>query len=76
MYNAKNILEVPLDFPFIAYLLNSNNEKSAKCNLTFRWDNFFFHLLEILTSTYSKYIALLSEFSFQKKRKVPDGKFI
>ena len=47
VYSAKNILEVtlglkfPLDFLFIAYLLNSNYEKSAEYNPTFRRDNFF-----------------------------------
>ena len=29
------------EFLFIAYLLNSNYEKLAKCNPTFRRDNFF-----------------------------------
>ena len=36
MYNDKNILKVPLGLSFIAYLLNSNYEKSAKYNPTFR----------------------------------------
>ena len=52
------------DFPFIAYLLNSNYEKSAECNPTFRQDNFF------SIPKYwqvSKFTALLSEFSFPKK---------
>ena len=31
----------PLDFPFIAYLLNWNYEKSVKCNHTLVWDKFF-----------------------------------
>ena len=41
VYNEKNILEVPLRLSFIAYLLNSNYEKSAECNPTFWQDNFF-----------------------------------
>ena len=49
VYNEKNILEVPPDFPFIAYLLNLNYEKSAECNPTFPWDRLFFHS-KILTS--------------------------
>ena len=64
MYNGKNILEVPLRPSFIAYLLNSNYEKSAECNPTFWQDNFF------SIPKYwqvSKYTALLSEFTFPKK---------
>ena len=41
VYNAKNMLEVLLGLSTLAYLLNSNYEKSAKCNPTFRRDNFF-----------------------------------
>ena len=58
--NAKNILEVPSDtgqsdfpfnsIPFHLAKLELCYEKSAKCNPTFWWDNFFSHPLEILTS--------------------------
>ena len=57
----------PLDFPFIAYLLNSNYEKSAKCNPSFLRDNFFSMLPKYWQV--SKYTAMLSEFSFPKKGK-------
>ena len=67
VYIEKNILEVPLDFPFIAYLLNSKYEKLAECNSTFKRDKFFFILLKYCQV--SKYTALLSEFSFPKKAK-------
>ena len=66
VYNEKNILEVPLG-TFIAYLLTSNYEKSAKCNPTFRRDNFFSILPKYLQV--SKYTAMLSEFSFPNKGK-------
>ena len=46
MYSEKNYLDVPLDFPFIAYPLNSNYEKSSKHNPTFLRDKFFSILLE------------------------------
>ena len=41
VYNEKTCQEFPLDFPFIAYLLNLNYEKSAECNSTFLSDKFF-----------------------------------
>ena len=41
VYNAKNMLEVLLGLSTLAYLLNSNYEKSAKCNPTFLWYKFF-----------------------------------
>ena len=57
----------PLDFPFIAYLLNPNYEKPAKCSLSFRRDKF----LSILWKNWlvSKYTALLSKLIFRKKGK-------
>ena len=67
VYIEKNILEVPLDFPFIAYLLNSNYEKLAECNSTFKRDKFFSILLKYCQV--SKCAVLLSEFSFPKKAK-------
>ena len=67
VYNEKNILEVPLGLSFIPYLLNSNYEKLARCNPTFRWDEFFSILLKYWQV--SKYTVLLNEFRFPKKRK-------
>ena len=68
VYNEFKFLEVlPLDFPFIAYFLNSNYEKSAKCNPTFLRDNFFSMLPKYWQV--SKYTAMLSEFSFPKTGK-------
>ena len=63
----KTSYKFPSDFPFIAYLLNSNYEKSLKCNPTFRWDIFFPILSKYGQA--SKSTALLSEFSFPKKGK-------
>ena len=65
VFNENNFLEVPLDLPFIAYLLRWNYEKSAKCNPTFLQDIFF----PILPKYWqvSKYTAMLSKFSFPKK---------
>ena len=65
VYNEKPSQKFPSDFPFIAYLLNSNYEKSAECNPTFRRDKFFSILLKYWQV--SKYTALLSKFSFPKK---------
>ena len=68
VYNEKkNILEVPLIFSFIAYLLNPNYEKSVESNPTFRQYIFFFILPKYLQV--SKYTALLNKFSFPKKEK-------
>ena len=67
VYNKKNILEVSLGLSFIAYLLNSNYEKLAECNPTFRRDNFFSILLNYWQV--GKYTALLKEFSFPEKGK-------
>ena len=67
VYNEKKSQKFPSYFPFIAYLLNSNYEKSAKCNPTFRRDNFF-SILPIYCQV-SKHTAMLSEFSFPKKGK-------
>ena len=50
----------------MAYLLNSNYEKSAECNPSFRRDNFFSFPK---CRQVSKYTALFSEFSFPKKGK-------
>ena len=62
-----------MDFPFIAYLLNSNYKTLAKFNPTFLQDNFF----PILPKYWqvSMYIAMLSEFSFPKKRKQNKSNF-
>ena len=73
VYNENNFQEVPLDFPFITYLLNSNNEKSAKFNPTFLWDNSFSILPKY--GQVSMYRAMLSEFSFPKKRKQNKSNF-
>ena len=53
---------------FIAYPLNSNYEKSAKCNPSFLWDKFF----SILPKYWqvSNYTAMLSKFSFPKMGKI------
>ena len=67
VYNENNFPEVPPDFPFIAYLLNSNYEKSAKCNPSFLRDKIFSMLPKYWQVR--KYAAMLSEFSFQKKGK-------
>ena len=55
----------PLDFSFITHLLDSNYEKSAKCNPTFLQDKFFSILPKYCQV--SKYTAMLSKFSFLKK---------
>ena len=62
----KNILEVPLGLHSMQYLLNSNYEKSAKCNPTFRRDKLFTILLKYWQV--SKYSAMLSEFSFPQNK--------
>ena len=51
----------------MAYLLNSNYEKSAECNPTF-WRDKFFSILPKYWQV-SKCTALLSKFSFPKKGK-------
>ena len=58
----------PQTFFSLAYLLNSNYEKSAKCKSTFQRDNFF----PILPKYWqiSKYTAILSEFSFPKRENI------
>ena len=61
----KNNLEVP--FGLHSILLNSNYEKSAKCNPTFQRDKFFSILLKHWHV--SNYTAMLSKFSFSKKGK-------
>ena len=63
----------PSDFLFIAYLLNSNYEKSAKCNPSFRRGRFF----SILPKYWqvSKYTAMLRELTFPKKGKELSLKF-
>ena len=60
----KTSYKFPSDFPFIAYLLNLNYEKSAKCN-PFQREKFF----SIFPKYWqvSKYTAMLSKFSFPKK---------
>ena len=71
VYNEKNILEVPPPtppyFPFMAYLLDSNYEKSAECSPTFRWGKSFSNLPKYWQA--SKYTVLLNKFSFPKKGK-------
>ena len=67
VYNENNFFEVSFDFPFTAYLFNSNYEKSAKCNPTFLRDDFF----SIFPKYWqvSKYTSLLSKLSFRKEGK-------
>ena len=68
VYNENNFPEVPLGLSFYSiYLLNSNYEKSTKCNPTFLWDKFFTMLLKYWQV--SKYTAMLSKFSFPRKEK-------
>ena len=69
VYNKKKkkSWEFLSDFPFIAYLLNSNYKKSAECNSTFLQAKFFYILPKYWQ--FSKYTALLSELSFPTKVK-------
>ena len=67
VYNEKTSLKFSSDFPFIAYLLNSNYEKPAKFNPSF-WRENFFSILQKYWQV-SKYTEMLSKFSFPKKER-------